>query len=217
MMSRECVGVGVICWLLLTFPLDLAADAVRYEYDLLHRLVKVSYPSGGAVEYSYDSAGNRTRRLVSAPPPDSDGDGVRDELDNCVVVANFEQGDADSDGVGDACDNCPDQHNPNQADFDEDGLGDICDPDDDDDGMPDIYEETHGLDPRNRADADSDLDGDGLTNREEHDAGTDPRRKDSDGDGVPDGEDPGPLDRMNPIPAEVLPNWGGWRSILKGR
>ena len=32
-----------------------------------------------------------------------DGDGVADDLDNCLNVANADQADADSDGVGDAC------------------------------------------------------------------------------------------------------------------
>jgi hypothetical protein len=35
---------------------------------------------------------------------DSDGDGVRDETDNCRLVANPDQADCDGDRVGDACD-----------------------------------------------------------------------------------------------------------------
>ncbi len=38
---------------------------------------------------------------------DSDGDGIRDEIDNCPHVFNPDQKDSDLDGVGDACDNCP--------------------------------------------------------------------------------------------------------------
>lgn len=45
--------------------------------------------------------------------------------------------------------------------------------DSDGDGMPDVYEREHGLDPE-RDDADEDLDGDGSTNLEEYAAGTDP-------------------------------------------
>jgi hypothetical protein len=37
-------------------------------------------------------------------PPDTDGDGLADELDNCDIVANPDQADADADGLGDACD-----------------------------------------------------------------------------------------------------------------
>lgn len=57
---------------------------------------------------------------------DSDGDGVRDCIDNCVGVPNADQRDGDGDGVGDACDNCPRTSNPDQADSDGDGVGDAC-------------------------------------------------------------------------------------------
>ncbi len=60
-------------------------------------------------------------------PTDTDGDGVADNVDNCVNVANTNQADADNDGVGDACDNCPNDANANQADGDGDGVGDACD------------------------------------------------------------------------------------------
>ena len=43
----------------------------------------------------------------SEPPPDSDGDGVPDDLDNCPSVSNPLQIDSDSDTVGNACDQCP--------------------------------------------------------------------------------------------------------------
>lgn len=36
-------------------------------------------------------------------PRDLDGDGIPNRIDNCVVVANPDQGDADGDGRGDAC------------------------------------------------------------------------------------------------------------------
>jgi hypothetical protein len=58
---------------------------------------------------------------------DTDGDGVADDVDNCLEVANAEQEDADEDGVGDACDNCLEVANAEQEDADEDGLGDVCD------------------------------------------------------------------------------------------
>jgi len=47
--------------------------------------------------------------------------------------------------------------------------------DTDGDGLPDSWEESHGLDPRNPSDALLDSDGDGLTNLEEYLAGTDPK------------------------------------------
>ncbi len=58
--------------------------------------------------------------------------------------------------------------------------------DTDGDGMDDVYETAHGLDP-NVPDADADKDGDGLSNGEEFEAGSDPSKPDTDGDGLNDG------------------------------
>lgn len=49
--------------------------------------------------------------------PDADGDGVRDQRDNCPLVANPGQADTDVDGRGDACD----------EDIDGDGLANAAD------------------------------------------------------------------------------------------
>ena len=45
--------------------------------------------------------------LFDPTPPDADGDGVPDPLDNCPADANAGQADSDEDGPGDACDPHP--------------------------------------------------------------------------------------------------------------
>jgi hypothetical protein len=94
----------------------------------------------GAIAYLYDDGGSPapTPKPTAAPTPvptakptatpkptaaaptpaatppanDVDGDGVRNNVDNCPTKANATQLDRDGDGVGDACDSCADL--PNQ-------------------------------------------------------------------------------------------------------
>ncbi len=75
--------------------------------------------------------------------------------------------------------------------------------DTDEDGMPDVWEDTHTLDKNSAANASVDSDLDGLTNLQEYLAGTSPRDRDSDDDGAPDG-----LEVQNgshPLQASSLP------------
>lgn len=59
-------------------------------------------------------------------PPDADGDGVPDAVDNCPDAYNPTQADTDADGIADACDNCPLLPNHCQQDSNGDGVGDGC-------------------------------------------------------------------------------------------
>lgn len=74
------------------------------------------------------------------------------------------------------------------------GNGTIPSLDSDHDGMPDVWEIAHGLNPNDPADAALDPDNDGLTNLQEYRHGTDPHVADTDHDGVLDGYDAYPLD-----------------------
>ena len=67
------------------------------------------------------------------------------------------------------------------------------DDDTDSDGMWDSWESANGLSQKSNSDATSDLDQDGLSNLQEMLRGTDPRKADSDGDGINDSSDPSPL------------------------
>lgn len=81
-------------------------------------------------QWLYPSDHLAVMALVQMPGGrDGDGDGVIDDLDNCVVVANPDQADEDGDGVGQLCDNCLAWPNPDQTDTDADGLGNRCDAD----------------------------------------------------------------------------------------
>ena len=103
------------------------------------------------------------------PANDLDGDGVCGDVDNCPSTSNSNQQDTDSDGSGDVCDPCP-----NDPEDDADADGDACDDDDDNDGMPDSYENKNGLNRLNPKDADKDADDDGFTNLEEYLGDSDP-------------------------------------------
>jgi Thrombospondin type 3 repeat len=59
-----------------------------------------------------------TRRPDTPNVPDKDGDGVKDDKDNCPGVKNANQNDLDNDGRGNACD----------EDIDGDGVNNDPDP-----------------------------------------------------------------------------------------
>lgn len=61
--------------------------------------------------------------------------------------------------------------------------------DDDNDGMPTVWETAYELDPNDPSDANEDKDRDGLTNLEEFENGTAPNAYDTDRDGKNDGEE----------------------------
>jgi hypothetical protein len=101
-------------------------------------------------------------RLAFNPEADGDGDGRSNDVD--VFPAD-----------------------PGEwRDTDADGIGDNADLDDDDDLMPDAWEERYGLNARKKRDRLDDLDGDGLNNANEFLLGTDPSMVDTDHDSVRD-------------------------------
>ena len=53
----------------------------------------------GQVEDAIESA-------LNSIIPDTDGDGILDDIDNCIGVENIDQIDSDGDGYGDECDIC---------------------------------------------------------------------------------------------------------------
>lgn len=133
------------------------------------------------------------------PGATEDCNGIDDNCDG-LIDEGFDQ---DGDGLAYCFDNCPQDPNPGQEDFDLDGWGDVCDDDDDDDQVLDEDDNCPVRANTDQADldrdglgdnCDDDIDGDGLSNQEEADIGSDPRNPDTDGGGVPDGQDANPLD-----------------------
>ena len=61
-------------------------------------------------------------------PGDKDGDGLKDNVDNCPAAPNAAQYDEDGDRVGDVCDNCPHLANAGQENVGETGAGQAADP-----------------------------------------------------------------------------------------
>jgi hypothetical protein len=74
-------------------------------------------PEGSVVTVTYSDSDNgsgvaalktaSTTAVITLSPPDFDSDGVPDEIDNCIWVANPDQLDSDGNGSGDACDSLP--------------------------------------------------------------------------------------------------------------
>ena len=57
--------------------------------------------------YNLSYIGNILTIYMTLGQSDSDNDGVKDDVDNCVATANADQADSDNDGIGDACDSTP--------------------------------------------------------------------------------------------------------------
>ena len=107
---------------------------------------------------------------ITVSPPDDDADLVENYNDLCLTVPSVNPGenfDNDGDGIAGA----NGAGTPGTPQHDNSG-GDVCDLDDDNDGMPDAFEITNGLDPFDDTDAAQDADGDGITNLQEYIDGT---------------------------------------------
>ena len=101
---------------------------LRFLLENMHwvMLVFAPYLLAASCDSTRDPGNGNGNTNVNADPADVDADGVADNIDNCIDLANPNQGDLDEDGVGNSCDNCPEEPNPDQLDADGDGVGDAC-------------------------------------------------------------------------------------------
>ena len=161
--AQENIGVGNFNeWYSLSITLhdDYVTFGINGNYtDLFHGLYRnpVTVLQGDAYVHGHDAVTD----------PDY-------WVDN--IVAHSAQlnnlSDSDGDGVPDDQDAFP--YDPNEwEDTDGDSIGDNADTDDDNDGMPDDWESTYGLDPL-VDDSGDDFDSDGFTNLEEFEGEGDP-------------------------------------------
>ncbi|KAE8632174.1 hypothetical protein XENTR_v10001460 [Xenopus tropicalis] len=137
---------------------------------------------------------------------DMDGDKIKNAVDNCKKIPNYDQKDTDGDGVGDVCDSCPTIRNPDQSDADHDLVGDLCDTNQDRDG--DGHQDTSDNCPSvvNSDQLDTDKDGDG-----------DECDEDDDNDGIPDTAPPGPDNcRIVPNPDQADSDGNGIGNACEG-
>jgi len=103
--------------------------------------------------------------------------------------------DSDDDGVPDSQDAFP-LDSEETLDTDKDGIGNNADEDDDNDGMPDAWEISHGLNPLIH-DAAADLDGDDISNANEYYQETDP-------DNFEGNFEPDPPELLSPSDHEIV-------------
>ena len=166
--------------------LDSDSDSMPDEWELQHGM-NPNDPSDAILDQDNDGkSALQEFEDGTYPVPDTDGDGIRDEID---LFPNdpAETIDTDGDGTGDNGDNCIVIGNSDQLNTDSDPFGNACDDDDDNDGIPDSYETANGLNPLDASDAQSDSDMDGLTALGEFTAGTSLTNDDTDRDTLPDG------------------------------
>jgi uncharacterized protein YkwD len=149
--------------------ISFLVDNLRVSYA--KKIVDSSISNNGSATTFSASIEQNKEYILSARAVFWDGYAASEWGDTFSVIANS---DSDGDGVENSVDNCVAISNPLQENYDGDSEGNVCDVDDDNDGMPDVWENKYGLNPLNASDADSDLDSDGVTNLDEYLEGTDP-------------------------------------------
>ena len=172
-------------------------------------------PDGWEVEYALNPLQNDASHHA-----DSDGlTNLREYQLGTDPTKNDTDGDGLNDNVEVGCGT-----SPVKTDTDGDGLDDYAEyhgstsatnADTDGDGLPDGWEVEHNLNATSSSGvygASGDPDGDELTNLEEYRLGANPRNADTDGDGIPDGEEVG-YAKFAASEAEWASATNGWMAL----
>jgi hypothetical protein len=107
--------VGPLIWRPPAAAATTLGDGNLYLVARLHHFYDRTQQASGLEQVRLNN--NVALRPLTIPP-DSDGDGSSDDVDNCPVTPNADQSDLDGDGRGDVCD----------GDIDGDGCSNLYDP-----------------------------------------------------------------------------------------
>lgn len=150
------------------------------------------HPTDGNAASDHDSDGltNLQEQQLGTLPynPDTDDDGMPDGWEQSSQLNPTLATDSALDADGDGISNHAEYQlgfNPRSSDSDGDGLADALE-DRDGDGLPDAWEWNFFASAAGAIPS-ADDDGDSLTNLQEYQASTNPKRQDTDGDLLPDG------------------------------
>jgi hypothetical protein len=176
-MSETGVETGVFVGSIITSgaPVTPGNDTLEMKCNVPDTITATYHDTNDGSGQEFDAKDTATTDCF---PPDTT-DGCPDDpnkTDPGICGCGVAETDSDGDQTPDCTDAFPDD--PDEwLDSDGDRMGNNADIDDDNDGMPDEWELTYGLDPLDKTGnngGDGDFDGDGWSNYDEYTYGTKP-------------------------------------------